>query len=194
MALRLDVARARDGVGLRRAGVVGRRGGLLDGEWGGAVLNAAAPFDAPGALAYASEILSRPPARQHIVRPEARGELVARFVLPLELCPTLNSFAEWPAWRRKKAKDSALAVMLGQSRKRWAKPLPGRPQVLAVRLSSVEPDRDSGWCKVPVDRLTPKRGGLGVISDDRPSAIDLQHWHEPAARGRGCVLVMVRSE
>lgn len=152
----------------------------------------AAPFSAAAALAYASEILSRPPARPHIVRPEARGEMVARFALPLELCPTLNAFAEMPTWRRKQIKDSALAVMLGQSRRRWSAPLPGRPQLLAVRLSSVEPDRDSGWCKVPVDRLTGKRGGLGLIADDRPSCVDLAAWWEPAARGRGCVVVMVR--
>ena len=151
----------------------------------------AARFDAEAARALASEILSRPPARPHIVRPSPAGELVLRVALPLELCPTLNAFAEWPAWRRTKAKDNALAVMLGQARRRWPEPLPGRPQVLAVRFSSVEPDRDSGWCKVPVDRLTGKRGGLCVIRDDRPSAIDLSHWWEPARPGSGCVVVAV---
>lgn len=151
----------------------------------------AARFDAAAARAYASEVLSRPPARPHIVRPEPVGDLVARFVLPLELCPTLNAFAEWPSWRRQRCKSNAFAVMLGQCRRRWAEPLAGRPVVLAVRLSSVAPDRDSGWCKVPVDRLTGKHGGLGLLRDDRPSAIDLSHWWEPARPGSGCVLLEV---
>lgn len=152
-----------------------------------------APWRADTAMARALALLAAPPARPHIVRPEPRGDLVQSFVLPLELCPTLNAFAEWPAWRRKKCKDNALAVMLRQALRRRPTPLPGRPQVLAVRLSSTEPDRDSGWCKVPVDRLTVKRGGLGIIADDRPSAIDLVHWWEPAKKGQGCVVVEVRA-
>jgi hypothetical protein len=80
--------------------------------------------------------------------------------------------------------------------------------VRALRLSSTEPDRDSGWPKVPVDRLCigkrmrPKRVrlevwralaarmppvGLGWLRDDRPSALDLRAWWEPAAPGEGLV-------
>lgn len=153
----------------------------------------APPWRADVALSRALAVLAAPPSKPHIVRPEPRGELVVSFALPLELCPPLNAFAEWPAWRRQKTKQNALAVMLGQVRRRREEPLPGRPQVLAVRLSSVEPDRDSGWCKVPVDRLTGKRGGLGLIADDRPSAIDLAQWWEPAKKGQGCVVIEVRA-
>jgi hypothetical protein len=80
--------------------------------------------------------------------------------------------------------------------------------VRALRLSSVEPDRESGWSKVPVDRLCiGKRQrprnlrpdvwralaarmppvGLGWLKDDRPSMLDLRAWWEPAPPRRGLV-------
>ncbi len=153
-----------------------------------------APFDRVEALRFAEAAWALPPARPHIVRPPLRGEVVARFVLPLELCPPLNAFAEMPSWKRKKIKDNALACMLGQSRRRWPEPLSGRPCVVAVRFSSVEPDGDSGWQKVPVDRLTVKREGLGLIRDDRGTAIERVTWWEPARRDHGFVLIEVRGD
>jgi hypothetical protein len=113
------------------------------------------------------------------------------------------------SWARARFKKAALAVMVAQSGGRWApSPLPGRPTVRALRLSSVEPDRDSGWPKVPVDRLCigkrkrPRNVrpdvwralvaqmppvGLGWLRDDRPSALDLRAWWEPAPPGEGLV-------
>ncbi len=41
-------------------------------------------------LAFADRTLSAPPARSHIVRPVSHGEVVARFVLPLDLCKAQN--------------------------------------------------------------------------------------------------------
>jgi hypothetical protein len=170
------------------------------------------PFDA---RARARDVLSAPPARPHILRPEPTGELVGTWVLPLELCPGLNALAEMPSWARAQVKRNALAVMLAQSGGQCAPaPLAGRPMVRALRLSSVEPDRDAGWPKVPVDRLCvgkrkrPKNlrpevwralvtrmppVGLGWLRDDRPSALDLRFWWEPAPPGRGLVYVELRT-
>jgi hypothetical protein len=177
----------------------------------GASTVAATPFDAAGATRRALAVLATPPARPHIVRPEAVGELVGAWALPLEFCPTLNALAEMPSWARQRIKANALALMLAQSEGRLAPaPLSGRPRVRALRLSSVEPDRDSGWPKVPVDRLCVGRRlrpkhvrvdvwralamrmrpvGLGWLRDDRPSALDLRAWWEPAAPGEGLVYV-----
>lgn len=138
----------------------------------------------------ASVILAAPPAKRHIVRTEPVGFLVASFVLPLELCLPLNRFAELQGYARKRVKDAALLLMLSQrSFERARQPLPGRPHVRAVRFSSVEVDRDSGWAKVPVDRLVAAHGGLGLIVDDRPSLLDLACWWEPAPPKAGFVLV-----
>jgi hypothetical protein len=169
------------------------------------------PFDPAAALRLAREVLAAPPARAHIVRPDGVGELVRTWVLPLDLCPALNALAEMEGWARQRVKKNALALMLAQSGGRCAPgPLPGRPTVRALRLSSVEPDRDSGWPKVPVDRLcigkrTRPRNvlpevwralaprmppvGLGWLRDDRPSALDLRAWWEPAPPGQGLVFV-----
>ena len=143
------------------------------------------------ALNRADVILAAPPAKAHIVRvrPVGQGRLVARFVLPLTLAPTLNAFAELPHYARKKIKTAAAGLMLAQVRFQRGPLLSGRPFVRAVRFSSVEVDRDSGWCKVAIDRLTGKHGGLGYLEDDKPSKLDLHAWWEPAPPKRGFVLV-----
>lgn len=149
------------------------------------------PFSSLACFKLAEEILSQPPAREWIRRVEPAGDLVARFALPLSYCPTLNAFAEMPKWRRRKTKLAVEQMMLIQNGGRPASsPLPGRPQALAIRFSSREPDRDSSWCKFAIDRLTVK-GGLGYLRDDRPSALDLHHWWEPVGQGEGFVLVRV---
>jgi hypothetical protein len=135
--------------------------------------------------------LESPPARPHVVRVEPVGVLVASFVLPLELCPTLNAFAELPFYARHKIKGQALLVMRAQLRDKLLAALPGRPFVRAIRFSSAEVDRDSGWCKVAIDRLTGKHGGLGLIVDDKPRLLNLQAWWEPAPPKRGFCLVDV---
>jgi hypothetical protein len=166
-------------------------------------------FDPAEARLLARQVLAEPPARSHILRPDPIGQFVGAWVLPLELCPAFNALAEMPSWARQQVKKNALAVMLAQSGGRCAPaPLPGRPMARALRLSSVEPDRDSGWPKVPVDRLCigkrqkPKQlradvwralvsrmppVGLGWLRDDRPSALDLRAWWEPAPPGHGLV-------
>lgn len=171
-----------------------------------------APLDIPAARAMVARILAEPPAQSHIERPApSAGKLVGSWVLPLHLCPRLNALAEMPNWARQKIKDAALSTMLEQSGlRRAAHPLPGRPVVRVVRFSSVEPDEDASFTKVPVDRLCvgkrtkpkgmdpklweamPKNAGpvgLGWLRDDKPSVLARCVWWEPAPPGKGCVYV-----
>jgi len=147
-------------------------------------------------MARAADVFAHPPAKAHIVRPTPRGELVARFWLPLELCAPMNRIArrgtQAAGWALGKMKTDAFRLMAAQHARRKA-PLPGRPQVLCLRLSSVEPDKYADWQKNPVDRLRDDDKGLRFIVDDRPSCIDLHAWWEPAKRGDGCVLIDVRT-
>lgn len=173
------------------------------------------PFRIAVARAVALDVLAKPPAISRLVRPAPVGDLICSWQLPLHLCPGINALAELSPRTRGSLKAEALQIMLEQSLFRRAKePLPGRPQVLAVRLSSVEPDEHSGWSKIPVDRLcvgvrkrpkgTPeaiwkqictKAGpvGLGWLRDDRPADVDLKTWWEPAPPGEGCVYIELRT-
>jgi len=153
-------------------------------------------FDVAAALAQADAVLSRPPAKAHIIRPELRGVRVARFALPLELCKPMNQVArrgtQQAGWALGKMKNDALLCMLGQ-RGRATAPLPGRPQVICLRLSSVEPDKYSDWAKNPIDRLLVKHRGLGFLRDDRPEDAEIHQYWEPAPVRKGCVVIEVRS-
>ncbi len=148
-------------------------------------------FDRQAFLRWATKTLQEPP-RAGVVRVTPIGTHVASFVLPLEYCPPLNKIAELAGWRRRQIKQKALAYMLGQNGfKRCAEPLPGRPMVIAIRFSSHEPDMDSAFAKIPIDRLTSKNDGLGFLRDDRPKDVDLRMWWEPAAPGKGACLIEV---
>jgi hypothetical protein len=151
-----------------------------------------APFVAAEALAFVDTALAAPPKFNHIERRRGVGRCIARWVLPLHLCPGVNVLAEMPNWKRAKVKEAALGLMWMQSGgKRAAEPLPGRPMVRCVRFSSVEPDDNNSHSKVPVDRLTTKNSGLGYLVDDKPRNMRLATWWEPAQPGKGCVLVEV---
>lgn len=143
------------------------------------------------------EKLSVPPALPHIVRPERRGLVVARFALPLDLCKPQNSKRREPAWKSAKHRKAVASAMFLQCRPRSV-PLPGRPQVLAIRFSSVEPDRFADWAKVPIDVLQIKTakcktGRLGIIVDDSPRHCDVHQWWEPAKPKQGFVYIEVRT-
>lgn len=132
-------------------------------------------------------------ARARIVRDhvELVEDVEFWWVLPLDLAPTLNRLAEMKRWQRGKLKAAALGLMRLQSvsEKHALRPLPGRPLVRCVRFSSREPDQDAAWPKVPVDRLTPKAQGLGVIQDDKPAAADIRAEWRRAPPGAGLVWV-----
>jgi hypothetical protein len=75
-------------------------------------------------------------------------------------------------------------------------PLPGRPQLRAIRFSSTHSDDTSAWWKEPVDVLLPPRmrrgkriDGIGVLADDRPSLLETRSWWEKVKRGQGFALL-----
>ena len=154
-----------------------------------------AAFSVRASLAFAKAALAQPPALPHIERPDPIGELVAEFVLPLELCKPFNRIGRAgtasAGWALGKLKQSAYLCMWQQAGGRRANPLPGRPHILCCRFSSVEPDHDSGWTKNPVDRLRVGKNGLGFIVDDKPRSVKLSAWWEPAPPRQGFVLVGV---
>lgn len=166
-------------------------------------------FDPRASLAIADAILREPPTRGHIERPTLRGEVVARFALPLALLQPQNRTRHGAGWALGKLKRDVFSAMAAQHRPR-REPLPGRPQVLCVRFSSVEPDAYADWAKHAVDVLCaplpaltregkPRRHGtrhrLGLIRDDKPSSAEVRCWWEPLARtmGRGFGVIEVRT-
>jgi len=151
-------------------------------------------------FAWVAGALSRPPGKPWIVRPELRGSAVVQFVLPLELCKTGNvqlqrGMAGQP-WRVAKAKRQVADAMAVQCRP-FDSPIGGRPQVVAIRFSSSEPDRTSDWSKHCIDVLCAKRKPgqkrLNIIQDDRPAVADVCVWWEPAPARSGLVFLEVRS-
>jgi len=148
-------------------------------------------------LARADDILSRPPASPYSRRVEPRGQCVARFVLPLEWCKSINRVRDAQRWQHARDKSRIRKTMqeqaMRQGLQRIAHPLPGRPQVHCVRFSTRAPDPCADWAKMPVDVLTPGHGGLGLLVDDDLKHCDLWTWWEPAKRGEGFVYVEVRA-
>ena len=128
---------------------------------------------------------------EHVSRPERRGDRILLVVLPLDLCGTTNRTRHAPGWLLGKCKAQIAVWYVAQAQRR-PEPLSGRPQVLCTRYSAHEPDAYADWAKAAVDKLGPN--GLRVIADDRPRAIELAQWWEPAKRGQGFVAIEVWSE
>ena len=151
------------------------------------------------------------PAAPGVERPEPRGELVAAFGLPIDLClPQDRRRQLWAALatRSKLWKlMSDQALVLGWHR--IEKPLKGRPQVRCVRFSAGATDAYADWAKQAVDILCPsvrrvhrkgkKAGkvtispGLGLITRDTVAAIDEKQWSESAPAGHGFCLIEIRT-
>jgi hypothetical protein len=150
-------------------------------------------------ITFALNRLAQPALHDFIVRPVLRGRPVAQFALPLDLCKTGNvqlqrGVAGQP-WRIAKMKQAVADAMRLQCAP-WDEPLKGRPQVIAVRFSSVVPDRCSDFAKWPIDVLCKRtaklRNRLGIIVDDSPRVTDVHAWWEPASPGQGFVFLEVR--
>lgn len=143
-----------------------------------------------------SDIIPAVPALEHIVRPRFIGSVVASFVLPLDLCKPQNAKRGAPGWLAKATRIKIAKEMFAQCAPR-KEPLPGRPQVLCVRLSSSEPDKYSDWAKTAIDTLcSPNKRckeRLNLIKDDAPKFADVCCWWEPAKRGNGLVYMEVRT-
>ncbi|XXX79117.1 hypothetical protein WMF30_10120 [Sorangium sp. So ce134] len=182
-------------------------------------------FDAAAALAFVDARLAEPPppekklkggrVRPAVERVEGVGSLVLRCVLPLDDAPTTNRLVELGRvgpWALKKLKERVLKRMLDQVGARAAAPLPGRPMVRIVRFSGRVKDYDTGFTKIPLDRLQVGRrkrpehftkeawaaierqmgpAELGYLRGDSNGEIDLAAWVETAPPGNGCVLVEV---
>ena len=155
-------------------------------------------FDWREALMRARAVLREPPTVARIQRPARCGELVHRFALPLELCPTTNRTRHSRPGQHEGTKTQLLALMREQSQLFDVRePLTGRPQVRCLRLSSTEPDAYSDWAKMAVDTLCAPAArrvdGLGYLRDDRPKDAIVNQWWEPAKRGEGLVYIEIRS-
>ena len=99
--------------------------------------------------------------------------MIARFVLPLSCAPTLNVYARMHWQTRRVVKRGCFTRMLCQAQRRKAA-LPGKPRVVMVRASKMQPDQDAGWSKVPLDCLKLDKQGLGFIRDDSPDHVDVE--------------------
>lgn len=149
----------------------------------------------------AADILGRPPAFDHIVRPEPVGDLVQRFFLPLEMLPTQNltrGKAGWAIAKLRKQTFTMMRTQLDSWLLKRSSPLPGRPFIRCCRFSSSEPDTYNDGFKIAIDRLRPTRThagksvpGLGLIADDSPRLIDLHQWWELAKRGSGFGMIEI---
>lgn len=175
----------------------------------------AKPFDIVAAWATARATLATPSTHPRVRRREPEGRFVAGWVLPLDMVPGVNSLNGRTGWQKGAARDRVRKEMLRQSsQQRPGAPLSGRPFVRVIRFSSVEPDGDQAFSKLPVDALLvdrpkkpkdmpkemwaqirhtvkPKPKKLGYLVDDKPACIDLFVGWEPAPPGKGCVLVEV---
>lgn len=137
---------------------------------------------------------------REVPRHEGRGQLVCRFLVPLALAAPINRTSGKGAWRAKLRKTELFDWIAPQVRQ-WRTsrdPLPGRPQFIAIRFSSNEPDSTASWWKEAGDRLLPprfRRGqlipGLAVIRDDKPKSLDVQATWERAPKGEGFCLFEV---
>jgi hypothetical protein len=185
----------------------------------------AKPFDVAAALAFIDARLAEPPppekrlkagrVRPAVQRVEGVGSLVLRCVLPLDDAPTENRLIELGRigpWSLESLKKRVLKRMLAQVGARAATPLPGRAMVRMVRFTHTAQDYDTGWTKIPLDRLQRGRrtrpqelspevwarmvekmgpAELGYIRGDSRHEIDLAAWSETVPPGKGCVLVEV---
>jgi hypothetical protein len=122
---------------------------------------------------------------------EALGEFVASFFVPLDVCPTINTYMNMFYLQRVSLKTKALRIMFEQYGKRRTMPLAGKPVVILVRFSCKQPDQETSWHKIIVDRLLAKHHGLGILVDDNPDAVELRSsWrHAPMGKGFGYVEV-----
>jgi hypothetical protein len=141
-------------------------------------------FDAAETMAKAADVLSRPPAKAHIVRVQGRGRLVRQFALPIELCPTTNATRHAPKGLNARIKADITTVMLVQTQGRVRmNPLPGRPMIIGIRFSSRQPDRFCNSFKMAIDRLMVGDNRLGYLREDNPDRIDEHQRWEKAPKG-----------
>ncbi len=162
------------------------------------------PFSVSGTLARAAEILANPPAKAHIVRQPAAGELLHRLAIPLRLCKPQNRKAKAAPWEFSATRKALLQLLSLQLGGVPHAPLKGRPVVQCIRFSARAPDAFADSFKTPIDCLCPSRvrkhkgraqrvPGIGLIADDRPEACDVRQRWEYAPAGAGFCVIDVYS-
>lgn len=153
------------------------------------------PFSVADCLRHAEETLASQPRWPYVRRVEPVGELVARFVVPLDYCLTSNQRMRGGIKQRFLEADLKRRcyefMRMQNGGRNCAAPLEGRPHVLAVRFSSKECDVGSDFSKIPVDRLLVSKSGIGLLLDDSPRAVRLDVWQEFAPPTRGFLLLSV---
>lgn len=177
-----------------------------------------AEFNIPAALARADEIFAGPCAG-YLPRAPGRGELVQRFVLPLELCKTTNALLSMmqsrpkdpnrrftPAAQAKALEKKVFDKMWLQHPHVRPEPLGGRPMLRIVRFSSVEPDDGADGMKLARDllrvpvapswsnrhrKICGGRKGFGFIVDDAPRFVSTARWWEKVPPGKGFGLLEI---
>lgn len=159
-----------------------------------------ASFSIPEALARADAIFEGP-CQGHIPRVAGKGELVQRFVLPLELLQRQNATRRPQPGLLARTKEQVFRMMFVQCGGVQAHPLPGRPLVLCARFSSAEPDAFADSFKMAVDCLCvprqPKKPGgrkklgLGFLVDDAPKFAEVHQWWERARVREGFGMISI---
>lgn len=155
-----------------------------------------ATLDIAACASSVVDVLSEPPKREHIVRPQFIGDVIASFILPLDLCKPQNAKRGAPVWAAMADRKRIAKLMFAQYQP-VESPLTGRPQVLCMRLSSSEPDKYSDWAKTAIDVLCRPnkrcKDRLNLIYDDAPKYADVHAWWEPAKKGQGFCYIEVRT-
>lgn len=172
--------------------VTNKKLGLLDNQQ----VQLSGALDLSPCMSLVSGLLSEEPKRDHIIRPAFTGDVVASFILPLGVCKPQNAKRGAPGWAAMADRKKVARLMFAQHQP-VDSPLPGRPQVLCLRLSSNEPDKYSDWAKTAIDVLCRPnkrcKDRLNLIYDDAPKYADVHAWWEPAKKGQGFCYIEVRT-
>lgn len=133
------------------------------------------------ARALVGSTLCDEPAQDHIERPQppSGATLIGGMTIPdaVTLLPPVNKLLKMNRHKQTELKRRIKAIGFPQL---LDLPRVERPYIRALRLSTVEPDWDSAWPKWGVDLFTKR----GIIADDKPKVLKLDHWWEPGPRGK----------
>ncbi len=168
------------------------------------------PFDYHAALTRADSILSAPPARAFIERPQRLPTLVFRAAIEARLCLEMNKLATGRMQRNPWLLSSIKAELWGHLNQQSAPWLAYRrywpfdvvdgvrPQVIATKFSARSPDVGANPAKAAIDmlqkatRIDQKRR-IGIIRRDSPDCVQqIHYWEFQRQCEQAFVLIEVR--
>lgn len=169
----------------------------------------ASHFEYDAALARADRILSVPPARAFIERPERLPTLVFRAAVEARLCLEANKLAtgriQRNRWILAGIKNelwqslSTQALPWTRYRHYWPfTPVDGvRPQVIATKFSARSPDVGANPAKAAIDMLQVRNAQskhrMGIIQHDAPRWVQqIHYWEFQPAAEQAFVMIEVR--